>query len=94
MTNLSLKKFTQYALIIAVVYLGVSYLPELIRFGGVIWSAASPLVIGCVMAYVLNILLVRLEKIYFPNSQKDKKSFLSVLTVLFCLGFWMSLCSV
>ena len=70
MTNLSLKKFTQYALIIALVYLGVSYLPEIIGFGGLIWSAASPLVIGCVRAYVLNTLLVRLEKIYFPKSQK------------------------
>ena len=70
MTNLSLKKFTQFALVIALVYLGVAYLPQIVSFGGIIWSAASPLVIGCVMAYVLNILLVRLEKIYFPRSTK------------------------
>ncbi len=69
MNNLSLKKFAQFALVIALVYLGVAYLPEIIGFGGSVWSAASPLVIGCVMAYVLNILLVRLEKIYFPKSK-------------------------
>ena len=68
--NLSLKKFTQFALILALVYLGVSYLPEIIRFGETVRGAASPLLIGCVIAYVLNILLVRLEKIYFPASQK------------------------
>ena len=70
MTNLSLKKFTQCVLVAALVYLAVVYLPEILGFGGVIWGAASPLIIGCVMAYVLNILLVRLEKIYFPGSQK------------------------
>lgn len=68
MTNLSLKKFTQFVLVLALVYLGVSYLPELLQFGGMIWHAASPLIVGCVMAYVLNILLVRLEKLYFPAS--------------------------
>ncbi|MBR5319717.1 MAG: AI-2E family transporter [Peptococcaceae bacterium] len=70
MGNLSLKKFTQFALVLALVCLGVSYLPEILTFGGLIWSAASPLIIGCVMAYVLNILLIRLEKIYFPHSSK------------------------
>ena len=70
MGNLSLKKFTQFALIIALVYLGVVYLPQILGFGSAIWSAASPLVLGGVMAYVLNILLVRLEKIYFPNSRQ------------------------
>ena len=68
MTNLSLKKFTQFVLVLALVYLGVRYLPELLQFGGMIWHAASPLIVGCVMAYVLNILLVRLEKLYFPAS--------------------------
>ena len=58
MTNLSLKKFTQCVLVVALVYLAVVYLPEILGFGGVIWGAASPLIIGCVMAYVLNILLV------------------------------------
>lgn len=68
MGNLSLKKFTQFALVIALVYLAVAYLPQLLSWGGTVWSAAAPLVLGCVMAYVLNILLVRLEKIYFPQS--------------------------
>lgn len=68
MKDLTVKKFTQFALIIAVVYLGVSYLPEIIHFFQSIISAASPLLLGCLMAYVLNILLTRLEKIYFPGS--------------------------
>lgn len=70
MGSLSLKKFTQFAFVIALIYLGVSYLPQILGFGGAIWAAASPLVLGCIMAYVLNILLVRLEKLYFPSSNR------------------------
>ena len=68
MKELSVKKFAQFALIIAAVYLGVSYLPEIFKFSEEILAAASPLLLGCVMAYVLNILLTRLEKVYFPGS--------------------------
>ncbi len=70
MGNLSLKKFTQFALVIALVYLGVSYLPDILGFSGSVLSAAAPLLLGCVIAYVLNILMVRLEALYFPGSQK------------------------
>lgn len=50
MGNLSLKKFTQFALVLALVYLGVSYLPDILGFGGSILDAASPLIWGCVIA--------------------------------------------
>mgnify|MGYP000021043968 FL=1 len=71
MGNLSLKKFTQFALVLALVYLGVSYLPDILGFGGSILDAASPLIWGCVIAYVLNILMVRLEALYFPKSNRE-----------------------
>lgn len=65
------KKFTQFALVLALVYLGVSYLPDILGFGGSILDAASPLIWGCVIAYVLNILMVRLEALYFPKSNRE-----------------------
>lgn len=67
MGNLSLKKFTQFALVLALVYLGVSYLPDILGFGGSILDAASPLIWGCVIAYVLNILMVGWRHFIFPN---------------------------
>lgn len=90
MGNLSLKKFTEFALVIALVYLAVAYLPQILSFGGTIWSAAAPLVLGCVMAYVLNILLVRLEGIYFPKSssalvQKSRRLVCIVLSFVILL---------
>ncbi len=75
-------------MVIALVYLAVAYLPQILSFGGTIWSAAAPLVLGCVMAYVLNILLVRLEGIYFPKSSSalvQKKPPLGVHCAVFLL---------
>lgn len=70
MMNLSWKRVAQIALVLAAVYLVVTYLPVVLTFCGTLWAAASPLIWGCVIAYVLNILLVRLEKIYFPRSAR------------------------
>ncbi len=78
MGSLTLKRFTQYALVVAAIYLGVRYWPNIVSVAAVVWEAASPLVMGCVMAYVLNIPMVALEKFYFPHStnplvQKSKR---------------------
>ena len=41
-----------------------------------IWGFSFPLILGGIMAYILNLLMSKLEKIYFPNSDKKvvKKS--------------------
>ena len=93
MNGLSLKKFTQYAMIVASLYLAISYFPEIVHFCGTIWAAISSLVIGCVIAYVLNILLVRLEAIYFPNTkkcwlQKSRRIVCVCLSLLLLLGIF------
>ena len=56
------------------------------------WSAASPLVWGCVIAYVLNILMKKIESLYFPHStsvlvQKSRRlvSVLLAFVVLFII---------
>lgn len=92
MNQLSLKKFTQFAIIFAALYLAVKYFSDLIKLGGVVWSAASPLVWGCVIAYVLNILMKKIESLYFPHStsvlvQKSRRlvSVLLAFVVLFII---------
>lgn len=60
---------------------------------GNISSAVLPLISGLAMAYVLNILMKKLEKIYFPKSKSEiiNKSrrivcvFLSILLIIFIL---------
>ncbi len=56
---------TALALIICVMLL-----PKLGAFLPALLSAASPLIIGCVIAYIANILMVMYEKIYFPKAKK------------------------
>lgn len=69
MKNNSLKYFVQCALIVTVLCLFVINFKEVIGWGVTLLSVAYPLILGCVFAYVLNILMVRLEKIYFPKSK-------------------------
>ncbi len=56
--------------IAAAVCLFVMKVDWIVRGVSLIFSAAAPLFLGCVIAYVLNILLKRLEKFYFPHTNR------------------------
>lgn len=68
MSNMNLKRFIQYGIVVAFLCLFVIHFKEILGWGNNILAVAFPLTLGCVFAYVLNILMVRLEKIYFPKS--------------------------
>lgn len=51
-------------------YLCISYWMPFAGFLGTLVSAAMPLLIGCVIAYIINILMSFYEKYYFPKSSK------------------------
>ena len=51
-------------------YLGTQYWPSTITLIGAVLGAASPLIIGCVIAYMVNILMSMYERNFFPNSNK------------------------
>lgn len=70
------KLLIKYILFIAAVVLIVLNYGEVLGWLKTIWLICSPVIIGGVMAYILNILMVKFEKWYFPNSQKKivKKS--------------------
>ena len=60
----------KYMLTATVLILVIRYFDILLGGVGNLWSIASPLVLGAVIAYVLNIIMKKLEKIYFPKSEK------------------------
>ena len=84
MKNFDLKRFTECGLIVAALCLIVIHFQVILSWGGNLFSVAYPLILGGIIAYVLNILMVRLEKIYFPKSQNKwvKKSRRGVCIVL------------
>ena len=52
-------------------FLAIHYWSSLTGFVGALFGAASALILGCVIAYVLNILMSFYEKYYFPNSKSE-----------------------
>ena len=81
----------KYFLLIAVLVILVKYSEGIIGQLGYIGNAGLPLVTGLVVAYVLNILMKKLEKIYFPKSKKQivkdtRRSVSIVLSILIIVG--------
>lgn len=62
------KQFVQRGIIVAILCLIVIHFKEVLGWGNTLYAVAYPLILGCIFAYVLNILMVRLERIYFPGS--------------------------
>lgn len=84
--NLSRKKLIQYGIIIVLVLFILIYPVEIYNIFLNILGVAMPLILGAVLAYVLNILCVKLEKYFFPNTkikilQKSRRA-LVILTTL------------
>ena len=64
------KSCFRLGLTVFLTYLAIHYWGSLTGLVRVSFGAAGSLVIGCIIAYVLNILMSFYEKYYFPNSQK------------------------
>ncbi|MNM87289.1 pheromone autoinducer 2 transporter [compost metagenome] len=83
----------KYLFLALFVVLVVKYSENIFSKIGNISSATVPLISGLAMAYVLNILMKKLEKIYFPKSKNEiiNKSrravciFLAILLIIFIL---------
>ena len=81
---------------IFLLYLCIHYWTGFTGFLGTLVGAAAPLLIGCVIAYIVNILMSFYERHYFPKSQKKfwtntrrpvcmLAAFVSVVLVVFLL---------
>lgn len=77
-------RVVKYLLLATLLILVIRYFDVLLGGAGNLWSIAVPLTMGCVVAYVLNIVMRALEKLYFPGSKNKfvKKSKRPVCIVL------------
>ena len=64
-----LKKYCMIGVIATVVCLFVMNVKAVIAAGTAVFSAAAPLLLGIVIAYILNILLKKIECFYFPKTK-------------------------
>lgn len=65
------KNYIAAGVTIFCVFLAIHYWPLAVQTAKLLVGAASPLLIGCVMAYLLNILMSTYERWYFPDSRKE-----------------------
>ena len=70
MMKFDTKFFVRLTLSAFALFLGIHYWDKLLTALGSVLSAARPLIVGAIIAYLVNILLVRYEKWYFPKSKK------------------------
>lgn len=90
------KKIVKYFLLAAVLILAITRFNVLLEFIKRLWGIVFPLVLGGIMAYILNIIMSKLEKYYFPKSrnrliQKSKRivciflSFFLIMLIIFLI---------
>ena len=61
------KSWIMIALLAVLSCLGVKYSEHIFGMAGMLIATVKPLIIGFALAYVLDILMKKLERIYFPN---------------------------
>ena len=64
------KSYLKIAAFIFAIYLGIHYWPVIAGFIKTLFSSATPIIIGIVLAYMINILMSFYERHYFPKSAK------------------------
>ena len=63
------KRVVRLLLLAALLALGVIHFESLFMGALFLWQVAQPLVLGCILAYMLEVVVKRLEKIYFPKAR-------------------------
>ncbi len=67
--KLKFKDLLKIAGVVFLLYLAVNHWKDVLRITLAVVGAASPLIIGCVIAYLVNIVMSAYEKRYFPNAK-------------------------
>lgn len=86
----------RFGIVLFVLYLAIHYWSNIAHLLLLAFGAAFPLLLGCVIAYVVNILMCVYERFWFPNSKSRYAvalrrpvclvlSFVSLFTLLFLL---------
>lgn len=66
------KRHLSLAIILFILYLAITYWSVVAKFIHTIFSAATPLLVGCVIAYIVNLLLTQYEHLYLKLFKKKR----------------------
>jgi len=92
------KKYLKIGLIAAVFVLLIIHFSQILGLLQLVIGAAAPLVAGCIIAYILNILLRKVERWYFPGSksafiQKSRRPVCILLSILILIVAVFLICN-
>ena len=73
------RKMVRLMLLAALLALSVMHIEFILDTALRLWQVASPLIVGMIFAYILEIIIKRFEKILFPNSKKKWMNHLRLL---------------
>lgn len=87
------RRHVSLAIVVFLLYLAIRYWPVIAKLGHSVFSAAMPLLIGCVLAYIVNLLLNQYEHLYDkllkrPGAKRYRRlvgiilSYLSIIAIL------------
>lgn len=87
------KRFIYFIILLALLILCIKYSDSILGFAGFLWSLVTPLILGCVIAYILNILVTRIESLpcfsredTFLGKVRRPISILGSLAVIIAIG--------
>lgn len=89
------RRHVSLAIVAFVLFLAISYWPAVAKLLGRVYSATMPLLLGCVIAYIVNLLLRQYEGLYqrlfkAAKAQRFKRLFglvCSYLTIILIVAF-------
>ena len=88
MNTIKLEKFIQkYILIIALVVLAIIYFDRILGGVHILWLAFSNIVFAAILAYVINIVMVRIENIISKINNRFLNKVKRVISLLLSLAF-------
>ena len=65
------RKMVRLMLLAALLALAVMHVEFILDTALRLWQVASPMVVGAILAYILEIIIKRFEKVFFPQSKKQ-----------------------
>lgn len=65
------RKMVRLMLLAALLTLAVIYIHPILSGIGLVWKIAKPLIAGAAVAYILEIIVKRLEAVLFPNTKRE-----------------------
>lgn len=65
------REILKYMLVATILVLSIKYFEVIIGFLRSLFNVVSPLILGCIIAYILNLVVQAVERVYFPNTKNE-----------------------